>query len=421
MGIAESVKKFFLKRSRAGYTISDDASASIFGAGSKATSGATITERTAMTISTVLACVRVKAATIASLPCILYQRDGKKTKHATQHPLYHILKNEANEETTASVFTQTQQVHRELWGNRMAYIERKKSGYVSALRILMPENTTVFRNEQKRLTYRTRDVNGQYIELDKDDVLHVPGLGFDGLVGKSTVALMREALGLAVSAEEFGARFFSNGANVGGFLTHPSELSEPAAKRLQKRFDEKSNGTENAHRVIVLEEGLTFTNRTMALKDSQFLEGRAFQRIDICSAFGVPPVMVGVQDTTSSWGTGVEQIMLAFLKFTLSPILTDIEQEMNRKLLTPKEREEFYIKHNVDALQRGDYKTRYEGYKIGKDSGFLSTNDIREKEDMDPIEHGDNYYRPLNMVPEGSQIAPDTTKNKETKGDNNVN
>jgi HK97 family phage portal protein len=175
---------------------------------------------------------------------------------------------------------------------------------------------------------------------------------------------------------------------------------------LKKQWIENYSGLTNAHKTAILEEGMEYKAVTMPLKDTQFLEGRAFQATEIASAFGVPPTMIGLKDGTTAWGTGIEQIMLGFLIFSLTPRMKRIEQAMMRKLLTDKEKKEFYIKFNANALLRGDTKARFEGYQLARQNGWLSTNDIRALEDLDPVENGDIYWRPANMAPADAPYDP---------------
>jgi HK97 family phage portal protein len=392
----------------------------IFGRGGKTNAGTEVTERTAMNVMTVLACVRLLAGAIASMPCVLFQRKKDMIIPAEQHPAYTILKNNANNEMTSMSFFETSQLHEELWGNRYAQIIRTNGGDIYALQPLQPDRTIVMRAFDGRLLYQTLDINGRIITLEAEDVLHVPGLGYDGLVGRSPVAMMRESLGLAVASEEFGARFFSNGAAPAGFLRHPTSLSKPAQDRLKEQFDERYAGVHNAHRTAVLEEGMEYVPITMPLKDSQFLEGRSFQQIEIASAFQVPPILIGLQEKTSSWGTGIEQIMIGFLTFSLRPKIVRIEQALNRKLLTEKERKEFYFKFNTNSLLRGDTKTRFEGYQVARQNGWMNTNEIRAFEEMNPVAGGEMFWRPANMVPADSKFDPANVKAEPTKKGENV-
>ena len=426
MGLWNKVVKFL--RSNITVKIGDDDAAkwnAIFGGGSATLAGTKVDERAALNTTTVLACVRLLSGTIGSLPCVLYQKKGDKRVPAENHPLYSVLKNDATDETTAMAFFETTQMHEELWGNRYAQILRKKSGAVYGLQLLMPDRTTVTRGADRRIKYTTTDSEGRQVTLDMDEVLHVPGLGFDGLVGKSPVGMMREAIGLAVASEEFGARFFGNGATMSGYLKHPGQLTPEALERLKKQWQENYTGPINAHKTVILEEAMDYQAISMPLKDTQFLEGRAFQATEIASGFGVPPTMIGLQDKTTAWGSGIEQLMLGFLIFSLRPRMIRIEQAMTRKLLSEKEKKEFYIKFNANALMRGDTKSRYEVYSIAKQNGILSTNDIRALEDLDPVESGDIYWRPANMAPADAPYDPkaaaaaqnDLDKNQDKKGD----
>jgi HK97 family phage portal protein len=228
------------------------------------------------------------------------------------------------------------------------------------------------------------------ITLRQEDVLHIPGLGFDGLIGYSPIAMARNAVGMTMACEEYGASFFANGANPGGVLEHPGVLKDPA--KVRDSWNAVYRGTTNAHKIAVLEEGMKYQQIGIPPEEVQFLETRKFQINEIARLFRIPPHMVG--DLEKSSFSNIEQQSLEFVKYTLDPWVIRWEQALKKSLFLPEEKKEFFIKLNVDGLIRGDYQSRMNGYAIGRQNGWLSTNDIREMEDMNPLpeEEGGNLY-----------------------------
>jgi HK97 family phage portal protein len=232
-------------------------------------------------------------------------------------------------------------------------------------------------------------------------VWHVRGWGTDAWTGKSPIALARESIALGMATEEYGARYFGNDSRPGGVLKHPSKLSVEGAKKLRDSWNAAHSGLTNAHRVAVLEEGVEWQQIGVPPEDSQFIETRKFQETQICQVYRVPPHMVGITDRSTSWGTGIEQQGIGFVTFTLMPYLLRFSQSVHRDLLSAAERRQYFAEHLTAALERGDIKTRYAAYNTGRNGGWLSVNDIRESENLNPIEGGDVYLQPLNMAEAG--------------------
>ncbi|SDY69274.1 phage portal protein [Thermoactinomyces sp. DSM 45892] len=388
--IAEIFSKMFDKRSSTN-TFSSLASFSDFVKGSS-TTGMSVTEMNALQNATVFACVRILSESIASLPLHIYKRlpEGGKER-ATDHPLYSILHSIPNEEMTAFTLWETLMGHVLLWGNAYAEIERNKAGRVVALYPLLPSITHMKRDKQtKQIYYRT--VNPQTSEpiiLPASKVLHISGLGFDGRRGYSVIGLARESIGLAMATEEYGSRFFGNGAKPGGVLEHPGQLSQPAVDKLRDSWNEMHQGLDKQHRVAILEEGMTYKQIGIPPEDAQFLQTRKYQKHEIAALYRVPMHMLQVlEDATFS---NVEHMGIEFVTHTLRPWLVRFEQAIFMKLLTPTERKSYFVEFLVDGLLRGDIKTRYEAYQVGRQNGWLSANDIRGLENMNPIEGGDVY------------------------------
>ena len=363
------------------------------------TAGKTVNERTAMQATAVYACVRILAEAIAGLPLRVYRyrADGGKEK-AVEHRLYYLIHNEPNPEMTSFVFRETLMSHLLLWGNAYAQIIRDGRGQVLALYPLLPNKMDVSRSASGELTYTyRRDADESRINPDsgtvvlrRDEVLHIPGLGFDGLIGYSPIGIAKNAIGLAMATEEYGASFFSNGANPGGVLEHPGVVKDP--KRVRESWNAVYQGSANAHRIAVLEEGMKFQSIGIPPEQAQFLETRKFQLNEIARIFRVPPHMVG--DLEKSSFSNIEQQSLEFVKYTLNPWVMRWEQALQQALLLPSEKPRYFIRFNVDGLLRGDYQGRMNGYATGRQNGWLSANDIRELEDMNriPNEDGGDLY-----------------------------
>ena len=365
----------------------------------KTTSGKNVNERSAMQVTAVYACVRILSESIAGLPLHTYRylKDGAKEK-AINHPLYRLLHDEPNPEMTSFVFRETLMSHLLLWGNAYAQIIRNGKGEILALYPLMPNRMTVDRasNGEIYYTYMVNDSDNPTLKeqgqvyLRKEDVLHIPGLGFDGLVGYSPISMAKNAVGMALACEEYGAKFFENGASPSGVLEHPSTIKNP--DKLRESWNSLFQGSGNSHRVAVLEEGLTFKPIAISPNEAQFLETRKFQIDEIARIFRIPPHMVGDLERASF--SNIEEQSLEFVKYTLNPWVTRWEQSIQRSLFLESEKREYFVKFNVDGLLRGDYQSRMNGYATARQNGWMSANDIRELENMDliPDELGGNLY-----------------------------
>ena len=362
------------------------------------TSGKRVNERSAMQMTAVYSCVRILSEAVAGLPLHLYRytENGGKEK-AVEHPLYFLLHDEPNPEMTSFVFRETLMTHLLLWGNAYAQIIRNGKGEILALYPLMPDRMTVDRDDMGRLYYEYRVSNedaptmkGSTVRLRPSDVLHIPGLGFDGLVGYSPIAMAKNAIGMAIACEEYGAKFFANGAQPSGVLEHPGTIKDPS--RVRESWTQTFGGSQNANKVAVLEEGMKYTPISISPEQAQFLETRKFQINEIARIFRVPPHMVG--DLEKSSFSNIEQQSLEFVKYTLDPWVSRWEQGMVRSLLAAEEKKSYFIKFNVDGLLRGDYQSRMNGYAIGRQNGWMSANDIRELENLDriPEELGGDLY-----------------------------
>lgn len=365
----------------------------------------TVNERSAMQLTAVYACVRILAEGIAGLPLHLYKcgKNGSREK-AVDHPLYFLLHDEPNPEMTSFVFRETLMTHLLLYGNCYCQIIRDGRGQVAALYPLMPNQMSVDRDEKGQLYY-TYLRSGEEADTMKkgtvyllpEDVLHIPALGFDGLVGYSPIAMAKNSIGVGLACEEYGAKFFANGAAPSGVLEHPGTIKD--ITRLRESWNAIYGGSKNAGKVAILEEGMHYSSISISPNEAQFLETRKFQVDEIARIFHVPPHMIG--DLERSTFSNIEQQSLEFVKYTLNPWVCRWEQALTRSLLSPKEKREYSIKFNVDGLLRGDYQSRMNGYAVGRQNGWMSANDIRELENMDKISEeqgGDLYLVNGNMI-----------------------
>ena len=368
--------------------------------------GKNVNERSAMQMTAVYSCVRILAEAVAGLPLHLYRykEDGGKER-AIDNNLYHLLHDEPNKEMSSFIFRETLMTHLLLWGNAYAQIIRNGKGEVVALYPLMPNKMQVDRDENGELYYiytrssdESKTMDGVTVYLTPRDVLHIPGLGFDGLVGYSPIAMAKNAIGLAIATEEYGAKFFANGAAPSGVLEHPGTIKDPS--RLRENWNSTFGGSANSGKVAVLEEGMKYTPISISPEQAQFLETRKFQIDEIARIFRVPPHMVG--DLEKSSFSNIEQQSLEFVKYTLDPWVIRWEQSLSRALLNEDEKRKYFFKFNLEGLLRGDYESRMSGYAVARQNGWMSANDIRELENMDKIpaeDGGDLYLINGNMLP----------------------
>lgn len=375
--------------------------------GNNTTSGKIVTSQNAMQITAVYACVRILAEAVAGLPLHLYhyEKDGSKKK-AVDNNLYWLMHNEPNPEMTSFVFRETMMEHLLLSGNAYAQIIRNNRGEITALYPLMSDQMTVQRDMNTGRIYYvyTRSVDDAKLDkkmvvtLSSDEVLHIPGLGFNGLFGFSPIEMAKNAVGMAMATEEYGAKFFANGAQPQGVLEHPGTIKDP--NKLRETWQSTFGGSGNSNKIAVLEEGLKYVPIAISPEQAQFLETRKFQLNEIARIFRIPPHMIG--DLEKSSFSNIEQQSLEFVKYTLDPWIIRWEQSLLKSLFTEREKREYFFKFSVDGLLRGDYKSRMEGFAIGRQNGWLSTDDIRELEDMDKLPEGmggDLYLINGNMLP----------------------
>ena len=354
-------------------------------------------EFSAMRVSAVYACVRILAESIAALPLHVYRyKDGGKERDFN-HPLYFLLHDAPNPEMTSFSFREVMMTHLLLYGNCYAQILKTNGGRVIGLYPLMPNRMTVERDENNQIVYRYTPSTAEsqfdksaQVTLQRNEVLHIPALGFNGLIGFSPIAMARNAIGVAIATEEVGATFFETGARPRGVLTHPSTVKDP--DKLREEWRKVYGGSENSGKVAVLEEGMKYESISIPPDDAQFLDTRKFQINEIARIFRIPPHMLAELERATF--SNITHQSLEFVMYTLNPWLSRWEQCMNKALFLQSERGKFFVKFNVDGLLRGDIKTRYDAYAVGRQQGWLSTNDIRRLEDLNliPEEDGGDLY-----------------------------
>lgn len=373
--------------------------------GEPSATGLSISPEAGLAYSAVLGCVRVLAEGLASLPCLLYERyqdNGREAKRrASGHKIYPLLHNAPNPVITAFEFYELGMAQILLWGNFYGEIEWDQRGEVMALWPLPAWRMKAGWSRQGKVYELWLD--GQPPETFPDyQILHVPGFGYDGVKGKSMISLAREAVGLGLSTQRYGSAFFNSGARPGGVLEHPGQLGDEAHKRLKESWEDRHQGLSGAQRLAILEEGMKYTALSIPPDDAQFLETRKFQRSEIAGIFRVPPHMIG--DLERATFSNIEQQSIDFYRNTLQPWLKRWEQRLMRSLLVGNERERYFVEFLADALLRADTQARYQAYAVGRQWGWLSVNDIRQRENLNPVDGGEDYLTPLNMIEAGGPL-----------------
>lgn len=376
--------------------------------------GRAVNEQSALSISAVYSCVRVLADSVAALPLQLLRRIDRGKELAQDHPLYRVLHEEPNPWMTPYTLKETLMGHVLLWGNAYCEIVRDSFGRPIQLWPLRPNDMVrIGRSATGELLYTYRLPNrteaaytidqmpSNFTELPQRSIFHLRGLSPDGVRGYSPITLHREALGLAMAGEEYRARFFSNSAIPEGVLEAKTRLSDAAIKHITDSWRAAHQGLTEAHRVAILEEGVEWKATGMPAGDMQWIEGQQFQLTEVSRIFRVPPHKIS--DLNRATYSNVDKQEQQFKGDSLEPWLVRIEEQMSLSLLTPAERVSLFAEFKMDAQWRADIRTRYEAYARGKQWGWLSTNDIRGFENMNPVEGGDEYWQPVNMMDIGDQ------------------
>lgn len=370
--------------------------------GPASATGKQVNLQSALGITAVSSCVRVLADGVASLPLPLYERLPRGKQRAPRHPVYQLLHDQPNPWMTPYTFKETLTGHVLLRGNAYAGIERDREGYPVALWPLRPDNMVDIRQAASgQLLYLYRLPSGETTRLRQDEVLHLRGLSPDGVRGYAPLTLYREALGLTLAEEEFGARFFKNSAVPRGVLQTKGHLTPQAMDNLRVSWNTAHQGLSEAHRVAILEEGIEWKAIGLPMEDAAWITGRTFQLLEICRIFRVPPHKI--YELTRATYSNIEKMALEFLGDSLEPWLVRWEEQINISLLSPVDRQRYFAEFLMDAALRSDVKTRYEAYGRGRQWGWLSANDIREKENMNPVDGLDSYLQPVNMISVGDE------------------
>lgn len=375
----------------------DPALAELFGL-RRTVAGVDVTPESAMQLSAVFSCVKVLRESLSQLPLLLYERlEPKGKRRAVEHPLFRVLHRRPNPEMTRVEFVEMMMTNALLRGSALAEITTNRAGAVSALWPIPTQRVTPLRTRRGKLIYQVELPSGPPRTLSEDQVLHVRTPGSAGVMGQSIIAQNRNAIGLGMAAEGFGAAFFANGLTPSAVVTHEKTLSEPAQQNLRKSFDRFHGGLEQKHRLLLLEEGMKYQTVTIPPEDAQFLETRKFNRSEIAGMFRVPPHLIA--DLERATFSNISEQDLGYTKHTIGPWAVRWEQALLVSLLTEREQDRYFAEFLVDALLRADIQKRYEAYSQGRNWGWLSANDVRELENMDPVEGGDEYLIPLNMIP----------------------
>jgi len=365
-------------------------------AGSQSLSGESVTESTALTYSAIWNAVTLYSGTISTLPLHLLRQNQKKTLHVEEKKLYQVLHDQFNPLMTAQIGRETMMSHILLWGNAYAEIVRNTYGDVVELWPISPNRVRPYIKDGQVLYEIT--VDSEKVILPREKVLHIPGLGFDGLIGYSVVSMAQKSFGLGMALETFGALYFGQGTHVGCILSHPGKLDDKARANLTESFA-GIDGLAKSHRKIILEEGMKLEKIGIPPENSQFLESRQFQIAEIARWFNLPPHKI--KDLSRSSFSNIESEQISFVTDSVLPWLIRFEQNYNMQLLTVNERfkQSIFTRHNVDGLLRGNPQTRAEYYRVMFSIGAMSINDVREKEGWDDVENGDERFIPLNMIP----------------------
>ena len=365
--------------------------------GSASKTGIAITEDSAMRLSAVFGAVRVISETIASLPWEVKQDAGDSTRSASAHPINKLI-HHPNGMMTDFNFREVCQAHLCLHGNAFIAIRRNEAGQPVKLIPVHPDRVEVkvYKDEK----FYTIDQGKE--TFDDTEMIHILGLSFDGIIGKSVIEAARESIGLGLAADQFGGSFFGNGANVSAILTHPGRLSDEAYKRLMASWARRYSGLDNAHKTAILEEGMNLQKVSISPQESQFLETRKFGVEDIARFFRIPLAYLGSLENSST-RANIEEQGIQFQRNTVLPWVKRWEAEFNRKLFPGQE--DYFIRMNMDGLLRGDISSRYSSYAVARQWGWLSVNDIRKHESLEPIDGGDIYLQPMNMVEAGTDNA----------------
>lgn len=382
--------------------------------GVASTAGTRVSESTALSLAAVMTCVSLRSRALASLPFGVYEKLDERSRKPAKHSINRVLLQPNTWQSRAELFGMLE-AHRVLRGNAYAWKNivalangpdgRFERDRVTELIPLHPDQVELvddFDEFGAPRTYRLHRKRGTPVEMPAREVLHLKGLSTDGRSGRSVLSDAREMLGLAIATQEHAAAFWSGDATPSVVLKHPGKLGDKGRKNLEESWDATYGRSKDKKRTAIIEEGMEIQQLSLSASDSQFLETRQFSRSEIAGWFHVPPHMIGDTEKSTSWGTGIEQQQIGFVMLTLMPDLVAWEQRLALDLLNDAERGRVFFKFNANALMRGDNASRGVFYRVMREVGAYSANDIRALEDMNPIADGDTYLQPTNLAPLGS-------------------
>lgn len=379
----------------------------LFGGG-ETNAGVAVSEWTAMNYSAYWACVRIISENVGQLPLHFYRKTPQDSRdRITDHPAAPLLKDAPNDEMSAISFKEAEQGHLCTWGNCYAQKRLNRRGELMSLHPLLPSKMAVKRDEQTRKLRYDYHTNSGVEPLSREDVLHIPGFGYNGIVGFSPLQFFRETIGLGLAGEEFAARSLGQGTHPSGVVEYEAGSGPKTADGVEKHkksFVERYSGLGKSHSVLTLMDGGKFKQITVNPKDAMLLDSRRFQVAEMARVFGVPMHMLAELDRATH--TNIEHQAIEFVRYCLGPWLVRWEQCLNAQLLTMQERRAgYYFEFKIDALLRADIKTRYDAYAVARQWGWMDGNEIRERENMSPMPGGKIVFMPLNMVPLGDSDA----------------
>jgi len=375
--------------------------------GYESSSGMPVTAETAMRISTVNACVRIIAETCASLPLQVYKRlDNGGKELCRNHPLYNLLYMRPNPWQTSFDWRAQMYTHLLLRGNYYGIILDHGDGIVDDIIPLNPDGVSVEQLPDYSLLYHVTTNRGELLTLSQEKILHIRGLSSDGVLGRSVIGDARDSFGAALATQEFTGKYWANGATPGAVLKFNGKIASKAdADRIRDLWNDDHAGPSNANKIHILSEGSSFEKIDVSAEDAQFIETRRFQKADIAGLFRVPMFLLQSDSSTATYASS-EQFMLSFVTHCIRPWLVNVEQALHNQLFTVPAY--YFPEHNLDAIMRGDLSSRYTAYKTARDGGWLSKNEIRAKENMNPISGGDDY-RSLTELQNAKQLEGGNT------------
>lgn len=359
-----------------------------------------------MKMSAVYACVRTLSENIASLPLRVRKKTPIGSEDAPDHPLFSLLKDDPNESETSYEWVERMHASYEMRGNAYALVKRNSFFETEGLEWLSHSDVSVVRVRNNRI-YR---LAGK--DMPPGSILHIPNLSIDGLTGLSVIKQAREGIGVALAAQEYGARFFGNNAMPGGAIEFPVGTTPAQAKEFLDKWRAKHGGSQNYGKIAGLVGGMKYHNIGIDNADAEFLATRNFEVEDIARFYGVPLFLLQSTEKATSWGTGLEQMQLAFVQFTLRPRLVRWERRLTSTLLSAEDRKAgYYVSFNLNALLRGAFKDRMEGYVLGLNNGIYAINDVLRLEDMPEIPDaiGGVHRVSLNIGPAGAPAKQDAS------------